>query len=69
MATILDECNSEEHPSVVHFLWAKGLDAKDIHKETFPVYGVKCLSCKEVHYWVTNISLMMMRLERRCRNG
>jgi hypothetical protein len=32
-------------------LWAKGLDAKDIHKEIFPVYGEKCLSCKAVHTW------------------
>jgi hypothetical protein len=27
-------------------LWAKGLNAKDIHKEMFPVYGGKCLSRK-----------------------
>jgi hypothetical protein len=33
-------------------LWAKGLNAKDIHKEMFPVYGGKCLSRKEVHTWV-----------------
>jgi hypothetical protein len=24
-------------------LWAKGLNAKDIHKEMFPVYDGKCL--------------------------
>jgi hypothetical protein len=24
------------------FLWAKGLDAKDIHQEMFPVCGRKC---------------------------
>jgi hypothetical protein len=28
------------------FLWAKGLNTKDIHKEMFPVYGGKCLSRK-----------------------
>jgi hypothetical protein len=33
-------------------LWAKELNAKDIHKEMFPVYGGKCLSCKAVHNWV-----------------
>jgi hypothetical protein len=38
MATVLEECTIEEHYSVVHFLWAKGLNAKDIHKEMFPVY-------------------------------
>jgi hypothetical protein len=38
------------------FLWAKGLDAKDIHKERFPVYGGKCLSRKAVHNWVEKSS-------------
>jgi hypothetical protein len=33
-------------------LWAEGLDAKDIHKEMFSVYGGKCFSCKMVHNWV-----------------
>jgi predicted nucleic acid-binding Zn ribbon protein len=38
-----------------NFFWgggAEGLNAKGIHKEMFPVYGVKCLSCKTVHDWV-----------------
>jgi hypothetical protein len=34
------------------FLCAKGLNAEDIHKEMFPVYGVKCLSRKAFHSWV-----------------
>jgi hypothetical protein len=38
MATVF-ECNTEEQRSIVRFLWAKGLKAKDIHKEVFPVYG------------------------------
>jgi hypothetical protein len=33
-------------------LWAEGLNAKDIQKEMFPVYGGKCFSCKVVHNWV-----------------
>jgi hypothetical protein len=28
------------------------LDAKDIHKEMFPLCGEKCLSLKAVHNWV-----------------
>jgi hypothetical protein len=36
------------------FLWAKGLKAKDIHKEMFPVYDGKCLSRKAVHNWAKN---------------
>jgi hypothetical protein len=38
------------------FLWAKGLNAKDIHKEMFPVYARKCLSRKAVHKWVKKFS-------------
>jgi hypothetical protein len=37
-------------------LWKKGLKAKDIHKEMFPVYGGKCLSRKAVHSWVEKFS-------------
>jgi hypothetical protein len=38
------------------FLWEKGLNAKDIHKEMFPVYGGKCLSRKAVHNWAEKFS-------------
>jgi transposase len=37
-------------------LCAKGLTAKDIHKEIFSVYGEKCLSLKAVHNWVEKFS-------------
>jgi hypothetical protein len=37
-------------------LWAKGFNAKDIHKEMFPVYGGKCLSRKAVRNWVEKFS-------------
>jgi hypothetical protein len=37
MATVLEERTAEEQSSVVRFLWAKGLSAKDIHKEIFHV--------------------------------
>jgi hypothetical protein len=48
MATVLEWRTTEEQRSVVTFLWAKGLSAKDIHKEMFPVYCGKCLSRKVV---------------------
>jgi hypothetical protein len=51
MATVL-EFTTEEQRSVVRFLWAKGPNAKDIHKEMFPVYGGKCLSLTADHNWV-----------------
>jgi transposase len=34
----------------------KELNAKDIHKAMFPVYGGKCLSRKAVHNWVEKFS-------------
>jgi hypothetical protein len=37
-------------------LWAKGLNAKYIHKEMFPVYGGTHLPCKAVHNWVEKFS-------------
>jgi hypothetical protein len=52
MAIVLEECITEEQRSVVLFLWAKGLNATDIHKEMLPFYGEKCLSRKAVHNWV-----------------
>jgi hypothetical protein len=39
-----------------HILWAKGLNAKDINKEIFPVYGGKCLSRKAIHNWIHKFS-------------
>jgi hypothetical protein len=32
-------------------LWAKRLNAKDIHKEIVNVYGGKCFPRKAVHSW------------------
>jgi hypothetical protein len=51
MATVL-QYTTKEQRSVVHFLWAKELNAKYIHEEMFPFYGEKCLSRKAVHNWV-----------------
>jgi hypothetical protein len=36
----------------VRFLWAKGLNAKNIHKGMLPICGWKCLSRKAFHNWV-----------------
>jgi hypothetical protein len=44
MATVLEECITEEQRAVVRFSWAKGLPEKDIYKEMFPVYGEKCVA-------------------------
>jgi hypothetical protein len=55
MATVIEKCTTEEQFSVLRFLWVKGPNARDIHKEMFPVYGGKCLSCKVAHNWNGNI--------------
>jgi hypothetical protein len=52
MKIILEEYTTREQHSAVRFLWTKELNAKDIHKERFPLYGGKCLSRKAVHNWV-----------------
>jgi hypothetical protein len=69
MPTVFEEYTTEKQRSVVRFLWAKGLSAKDVHKEMFPVYSGKCLLRKVVHNWVANVSLMTKRLKWRCISG
>jgi hypothetical protein len=49
MATVLEECTTKEQRSIVRCLWAEGLNAKDIHREMFPVYCGECLSHEVVH--------------------
>jgi hypothetical protein len=67
MATVLEQCNTEEQRSVVLFLWAKGFYAKYINKEILPVYGGKCLSRNTTgSRSLANVTLMMKRLKRRC---
>jgi hypothetical protein len=56
MATVHKECITEEQRLVVRFLWAKGLDTKDIRKEMFSRFDEKCLSRKAVHNWVEGFS-------------
>jgi hypothetical protein len=65
MVSRLEGCTTEEQRSVVRFCGQK-VNAKDIYKEMNPVYGGKILSCKAVHGWVANVSLMTKGLKRRC---
>jgi hypothetical protein len=46
--TVLQEYPTEEQNSIVRCLWAKGLNAKDIHKEMLSVYGGKCCRGKRL---------------------
>jgi hypothetical protein len=56
MATVPEKYTTEEQSSVLRFLWAKGLNAKDIHKEMFSFYSGKLLSRKAVHNWIEKFS-------------
>jgi hypothetical protein len=56
MSTVHAGYTTEEQRSVMIFVWAKGLNAKDVHKEMFPVCGRKCLSRKAVYNWVKKFS-------------
>jgi hypothetical protein len=56
MATALEECSTEKQHSVLQFLWAKGLNAKYIHKDVCPAEGETHLSRKEVHNWIEKLS-------------
>jgi excinuclease UvrABC ATPase subunit len=68
MATVLEEytCTIEKQRSNLSSLWAKGLNAKYIHKEIFATCGGKRLSCKAVQNWVQKrekFSLMMFSID------
>jgi hypothetical protein len=69
MATVIEEYGTEEQRSVGRILWAKGLNAKDIHKEVLLVISRKCVSRKAVHNWVANVSLLTKKFKRKCRSG
>jgi len=49
-------CTMTEQRGIVRFLWAKGMAAKDIHKEMLPMYSEHCLSRQAVHNWVQKFS-------------
>jgi hypothetical protein len=49
----------------VFFCGSNGINATDIHKDMFALYGGKCLSRKAVHNWVVNVSLRTKSLKRR----
>ena len=38
------------------FLWAKGLNANEIHSEMRPMYGDKCSTRPAIHVWCTKFA-------------
>jgi hypothetical protein len=51
------------------FLGAERPNAKDIHKEMFPVYSGKYLSCKAVHNWVKKFSQECLKVADDAQPG
>ena len=69
MAAPLNTCTTIEQRSVVRFLWAKGMAAKDIYKEMLPMCDEHCLSRQSVHNWVQNFSEGRTNIEDEHRVG
>jgi hypothetical protein len=69
MATVLEEHATKEQRYIVRFVWAKGLNARYIHKEMFPVYGGKCLPRKAVHNWIEKFSQGRSKVADDARPG
>jgi hypothetical protein len=55
MATVLEECTNQQRRSVVRFLWAKGLTAKDIHKCFLFTVGSVCRVKRFTTRWQTEL--------------
>ena len=54
----------------MRFLWAKNMEAKDIHKEILPMYGEHSLSRQAVlHNWVQKFSEGRTSIEDEHRVG
>jgi hypothetical protein len=67
MTTVLEECTTEEQRSVVRFLRARGLNAKDIHKDFSCLRW--CLSLKAVHNQVEKFSQGRSKVSDDARPG
>jgi len=66
MATLpLKSSRNEQRAIIRFFLWAKGLNANEIHSEMLPAYGDKCLKRPAIHVWCTkfvrgNVNLLSL---------
>jgi len=69
MAAPLNTCTMIEQRGVVRFLWAKGMAAKDIHKEMLPMYGEHCPSRQAIHNSVQKFSEGRTSIEDEHRVG
>jgi len=52
---LLKSSRNKQH-AVICILWAKGLNANNIHSEMRPVYGDKCFTRPAIHVWCTKFA-------------
>jgi hypothetical protein len=67
--TVLDECTTEEQSSIMRYFCGKRLNAKDSHREMFPVYDGKCLPRKAVNNWVDKLPQGRLKVADDARPG
>jgi len=57
MATLpLKSSGNEQRAVILFFLWAKRLNASEIHCEMHPVFGDKCFTRPAIHVWYTKFA-------------
>jgi hypothetical protein len=69
MAAPLNTYTTIEQRGITCFLWAKNMEAKDIHKEMLPMYDEYCLSRQAVSNWVQKFSEGWTSIEDKHRAG
>jgi hypothetical protein len=62
---VFEEYTTELQRSTVRLLWAKGLNEMDIHKEMFPVYGVRFTAASRN---MTKVSLLTKWLRQQSKD-
>ena len=53
MVCMLMSSMCEEEQSVVQFLWAKGHNPSEIHRDMCGLYGEDCMNCSNISRWCT----------------
>jgi len=58
IATVPLKSSCNEQCAVIVFLWAKRLDATQIHSQMHPVYGDKCFTKPIAHVWCRKMLML-----------
>jgi len=56
MVTLPLKSRNKQRAVIRFFLWAKGLNANEIHSEMRPVYGNKCFTRPAIHVLCTKFA-------------